>query len=335
MKRIMTNILICISSILIIVSLGGGCAYVQPRSESEEIISYAGFAEIDLSKNSFLLVGDTRDPSLWEFWSEKTEKVHKLLVEEMARLDPAFIVILGDLTANGSSRKEWQGFDYLNATLREKRIPYFPILGNHEVSGNVEVALQNYFQRFSYLDYKRWYSFTWKNVGFIMVDSNFSTLTQEENELQAQWYLNELERFDKDERLDYVIVCCHEPPFTNIKRGPNRKAKMYFADPFLRFKKTCLFFSGHTHSYERFQFAGKFFIVSGGGGAPRYKVMTDPTKRRYDDLFSGSELRFFHFCRIESRDGVLFYKVLRLEANDTFAIVDPLTIQPGPITFYH
>jgi hypothetical protein len=106
---------------------------------------------------------------------------------------------------------------------------------------------------------------------------------------------------------------------------PNDKSKTYFAEPFTRFRKTTLFFSGHSHSYERFQFRGKLFIVSGGGGGPRHKVYVDPADRRYEDLFAGPELRFFHFCEIELSEGSLNFRVHRLESDGTFTIVDPLS----------
>jgi hypothetical protein len=83
--------------------------------------------------------------------------------------------------------------------------------------GHDKTARYHYFKRFPHLEHRRWYSFTWKNIGFIMVDSNFSTLTDEESRQQIQWYLGELEKFDRDERLDHIIVCCHEPPFTNSR----------------------------------------------------------------------------------------------------------------------
>jgi predicted phosphodiesterase len=53
---------------------------------------------------------------------------------------------------------------------------------------------------------------------------------------------------------------------------PNPKVKTFYADPFIEYSKASFFFSGHSHSYERFQIDGKFFIVSGGGGGPRHKV---------------------------------------------------------------
>jgi hypothetical protein len=70
----------------------------------------------------------------------------------------------------------------------------------------------------------------------------------------------------------------------------------------------------------------KFFVVSGGGGGPRHKLTIESGKQRYQDLFSGPELRFFHFCEIEDRDNTLIFRVLRLESDGTFTVVDPLII---------
>ena len=295
-----------------------------PKNELRTTPSYAGFADIRATKNCFIIVGDTQGTSHWEFWRERKHRERTFIIDEITKHEPAFVIHLGDLTTRGSSEKHWQEFDDRHKELRKMKIPYFPILGNHEFYGNDKKAQQNYFKRFPYLEKRRWYSFAWKNVGFILVDSNFSSLTKEQVEEQSKWYLGELERLNRDERVSFIIVCCHQPPFTNSRVvRPSEKVKVYSADPFLQFRKTCLFFSGHSHSYERFQRKDKYFIVSGGGGGPRHKVSIDPTKRRYQDLYWGPDLRFFHFCEIESRDGALVFRVLRLETDETFSVVDP------------
>ena len=302
---------------------------IPSEHEPKAIPYYSGFAQIQATKNRFLIVGDTQGTSHWELWRERNDRERKLIIDEITRREPAFVVHLGDLTTRGSSEKHWHEFDEMHKEFREKKIPYFPTLGNHELYGSDEKALQNYFERFPYLDKRRWYSFTWKNVALILLDSNFRTHTKEQIEEQSQWYLKELEKFEKNKEIDFAIVCCHEPPFTNSRVvGPNEKVRVYFADPFLRFQKTRLFFSGHSHSYERFQMGRKSFMVSGGGGGPRHKVITDPRKQRYQDLFSGPELRFFHFCEIECANDALVFRVLRLESDGSFATIDPLLINP-------
>jgi len=328
-KKLPMKITIIVAVLLTIFLMVEAAGATASEHKPQAIPSYSGFAQIQATKNCFLIVGDTQSTSHWEFWRERNDRERKLIIDEITRRESAFVIHLGDLTTRGSSDKHWQEFDEMHKDLREKKIPYFPTLGNHELYGNDEKALQNYFERFPYLDKKRWYSFTWKNVGLILVDSNFSTLTKEQIEGQSEWYLDELEKFERNKEVAFVIVCCHEPPFTNSRVvRPNEKVRVYFADPFLRFQKARLFFSGHSHSYERFQIGGKFFIVSGGGGGPRHKVMINPRKRRYQDLFSGPELRFFHFCEIENRDDTLIFRVLRLESDESFAIIDPLLIAP-------
>jgi predicted phosphodiesterase len=298
-----------------------------PKNNVQNTPSYSGFADIQATKDSFIVVGDTQGTSRWEFWRERNDRERKLIVDEITRREPAFVIHLGDLTTRGSSKKHWQQFDEMHNKFRKKKIPCFPILGNHEFYGNDKKALENYFRRFPHLGQRQWYSLTWENVGLVMADSNFSKLTGEQREQQSRWYLAQLEKFEKNTGIDFVIVCCHEPPFTNSRVvGPNKEVRVDFSDPFIRSQKTRLFFSGHSHSYERFQTNGKFFIVSGGSGGPRHQVMIDPRKQRSQDLFCGPERRFFHFCEIENHHDTLVFKVLRLESDETFSEVDPFVI---------
>jgi hypothetical protein len=293
----------------------------------QDIPAYSGWSEIKPSRHTFILVGDTQKTSRWEFWREKNEKERKRIIDEITRREPAFVLHLGDLTTRGSSKKHWAEFDELHGEFRRKKIPYFPTLGNHEFYGDDKEALHHYFGRFPHLEHRRWYSFTWENIAILMVDSNFSKMTEAQVEQQSQWYLKELEKFERDEEIDFMIVCSHEPPFTNSRVvKPSKASETRFADPFLSFKKTRILFNGHCHSYERFQIERKVFIVSGGGGGPRHKVSIDPAKRKYSDLYPGPEVRFFHFCEIENQNGSLSFRAIRLDDHGTFTIVDPLTI---------
>ena len=309
-----------------------GCVSLMSSAHaSEEAPSYAGFQEIDPAKGQFIVVGDTQSTSRWEFWRERNDRERRLIIDEITRRAPAFVVHLGDLATRGTSERHWRQFDEFHRAFREKKIPYFPVLGNHEFYGKNRRALASYFSRFPHLEKRRWYSFTWKNIGLILLDANFSNLNAEQKQEQERWYLSELEKFDRDGGIDTLQVFCHEPPYTNSNVvGPSEKSRMSFAEPFLRSGKGSLFFSGHSHTYERFEISGKVFIVSGGGGGPRHKVSIDPEKRRYQDLYPGPALRFFHFCEIEIGETALSFRVVRLEGDETFSVVDPLTI-PKPM----
>lgn len=287
--------------------------------------SYAGFGEIDSVRRTFVVVGDTQSTSGWEFWRERNDQERKRIIEEITRREPAFVVHVGDLTTRGSSEKHWQEFDQLHQGLRGRKIPYFPVLGNHEFYGKDEKALALFFARFPHLERRRWYSFAWKGVGLVFLDSNFSKLDALETHRQQRWYQRELEKFENDPTIDFILTFCHEPPFTNSRVvGPNKRSKKDFADPFLQFRKTALFFSGHSHSYERFQREGKSFIVTGGGGGPRHRVITDRKKQRGIDLYPGAEIRFFHFCEVKIEVGGLQFRVVRLEEDGTFRVIDAL-----------
>ncbi len=289
--------------------------------------SYAGFAEIDQNKNFFIVVGDTQRTSHWEFWREKNERERRLIIDEITRRGPAFVVHLGDLTTRGSSKKHWEEFDDMHKEFRKNKIPYLPVLGNHEFYGNNQKALQSYFGRFLHLDQRRWYSFKWKKIAFIMIDSNFSALTEEQIREQTEWFQSQLQTFGGNKAIDYIIVCSHGPPFTNSRMiKPNRGVESFFANPFLQIQKAGLFFSGHSHSYERFKAHDKFFVVSGGGGGPRHRLTIDPSKRRYEDFFVGPELRSFHFCEVENGENGLRFRKLNLDPDDTFTVADPFNV---------
>lgn len=328
MKKAIIRTIVFLAGIVSALFILRGQGLAIAESDTPQPVTYSGPTEINASKNYFIIIGDIKQKSTLEFLREGNKRGRKLVLAEIVKRGPAFVVNLGDLVSRGSSDKRWRRFDELHKEFRERRIPYFPILGNHELYGNDNKALGNFFMRFPYLNQQRWYSFTWEGTAFIMLDSNFSTLTAEQNTQQLRWYIEELERFERDEQVRHVIVVSHQPPFTNNwSGGPSRSVQKYFAEPFLRFRKTALFLSGHVHTYERFEKGGKHFVVSGGGGAPRSSVITDLALQRYEDLFSGPERRALHFCQIERRDKALLFSMLRLEPDGSFSLADALTIQ--------
>lgn len=319
----MTFITIGFLGVLLTALIARGAETSPPRLEPQAMPSYAGFDQINPTKNHFIIVGDTQSTSRWEFWRERNDKERKLIIDEITKREPAFVIHLGDLTTRGSSSKHWQQFDESHKELRAKKIPYFPVLGNHEFYGHDERALQNYFGRFPHLSGRHWYSFTWKNIGFILLNSNFSRLAAEESEKQKKWYTEQLEKIKEDQRINHIIVCCHEPAFTHSRVvGPNEKVKEFFADPFLECGKASLFFSGHSHSFECFQLRGKLFVVSGGGGGPRHKLSAGPENPLYKDLFKGRERPSFHFIEIEAIGGIPTYKIVYLTSDGTFMTAD-------------
>lgn len=225
----------------------------------------------------------------------------------------------------------WKTFDYIHKPILEREIPYFPILGNHDYLFFTKRALRLYFRRFPHLEKQRWYSFTFHQLGFIMLDGNFFKLNKQDVAEQTHWYGEVLREMEERDDIEYIIVCCHQPPFTNSKLlPPSKKVHHHFGHPFAGGKKTTFFMSGHCHAYERFHEAGKYFLVSGGGGGFLQKLHTDPKKIKFRDHFDGESLRFLHFCEIELREDGFLMEVVRLCDDDTFEVVDAIDVTSPP-----
>jgi hypothetical protein len=139
-----------------------------------------------------------------------------------------------------------------------------------------------------------------KSVACVLLNSNFSRLTSEEQTRQITWYTQTLDSLEQDPTIAYVFVGCHHPPYSNnTLAAPSPEVRQTVVPPFLRHSKCVLFMSGHTHAFEHFQQQGKDFIVLGGGGGLQHAVLLG-NKRRYVDLYPRDESkRMFHFIRCE------------------------------------
>lgn len=297
-------------------------------SSAATINPFCGFEALDPANNTIVFIGDTQGTSLLEFWREDNKKKTPLLIKEIVSREPACIINLGDLVFCGTSKKQWKLFDEAHKPLLTNKIPYFCLPGNHEYWCNPEKTFENYFSRFSHLNNRKWYSFKFYKIGFLLLDSNFSKLTPKEKRNQMDWYNDELSRLNVDPEINYIIACCHHPPFTNSKVvKPEEKALKGFLKPFFKLKKTIAFLSGHCHSYEKFKKRGKYFIVSGGGGGPRQELETDKKKRQYKDLFDGHPIRFLNFCQMTIEPDQIFIQIVKLTDDGRFEVADEFFIQ--------
>src|ERR1700757_3164681 len=95
----------------------------------------------------FVAFGDTRfhDPSDTE---PANPAVRHALVAAIDKQNPAFVTIGGDIVYDGDNPKDWQVWDSETAIWRQHNIPFYPVLGNHDLHGNLQAALSNYFARF-------------------------------------------------------------------------------------------------------------------------------------------------------------------------------------------
>ena len=121
------------------------------------------FSPVDLQLKAsvpfrFVAYGDTRfhDPNRYR--RRQSCRVRQALVKAIAEVNPAFICFTGDIVYNGYDANDWKVWDDETSIWRDKKIPVYPALGNHDLHGDEKIALGNYFQRFPDLKNSRYYS---------------------------------------------------------------------------------------------------------------------------------------------------------------------------------
>jgi len=253
-------------------------------------------------------------------------EIRKILVQAVADTNPAFISINGDIPYRGANPEDWKVFDAETEIWRERKIPVYPALGNHEVAGDEKAGLANYFARFRELKSSRYYSVRAANTEILALDSNMP----ETSGAQGDWLRHELDTVPSG--VDFVFITLHHPPFTgsadNAPGGGHsaRHAEQALAE-LLEGKQKALHakivvFAGHVHNYERSEHGGIMYFVSGGGGAHPYLIEHAP-----GDLFTGKGVNY-HYLLVEVDKGKLKVTMNRVE----IAGGKPIWTQPDSVT---
>src|ERR1700737_1414474 len=135
--------------------------------------------------------------------------VRVALVQAIAEANPAFVCFTGDIVYNGYDANDWKVWDSETSICREKKIPVYPALGNHDLHGDETIALGNYFHRFPDLKNSRYYSVRAANALVLVLDSAL----QETGGPEGQWLADKLDHVPSD--VDFVFLMFHHPPYTS------------------------------------------------------------------------------------------------------------------------
>jgi Icc-related predicted phosphoesterase len=266
----------------------------------------------------FVAYGDSRfhDPKDTQ---AANAPVRQALVQAIAEVNPAFISFGGDIVYNGNDVDDWRVWDTETSIWREKKIPVYPALGNHDLHGNENVALANYFQRFPDLKNSRYYSVRAANALILVLDSSLD----ETSGPQGQWLKQALDTLPAN--VEFVFIVLHHPPYTSSSdekkfggghssRTPEQTlARMLEA----RQQNTAarfVVFSGHVHNYERHEHGGVTYFVSGGAGAHAY-----PIERAPSDPFQSKEINY-HYLLVEVDHHHLKVTMNRLDLSSGKAV---------------
>ena len=265
------------------------------------------------------IVSDTQTPIVVErlFLRAKNNRgATAAIFRELARLHPTALVHLGDVVPFGFSDSEWANMDSLLRPLRESGVPVPAILGNHDLMLLPEVGQANFQARFPE-HVPTGYVRVVDSVAFVLLNSNFGKLEEEDQARQLIWYDSALISLERDDAVVAVVVGCHHSPYSNSRIEPaSEEVQAYFVPQFLRAPKCRLFVSGHSHTFEHFRKEGKDFLVLGGGGGLQHPLY-EGEERPYDDLSGPPPKPMFHFLTLERSQDALTAVSHRLEEDFT------------------
>lgn len=266
----------------------------------------------------FIVYGDTRfhDPKDTE---AANPPVRQALVQAIAKASPAFISFTGDIVYNGYDLDDWKTWDSETSVWRESKIPVYPALGNHDLHGDLEVALANYFRRFPELKNSRYYSLRTGNTLMLVLDSSID----ESAGPQGQWLTQKLDAISAD--VDFVFIVLHHPPYTSSSdekkyggghsaRSPEQTLAKMLEERQQHARARFVVFSGHVHNYERHEHGGVTYFVTGGGAAHAY-----PIERAPSDPFQSKDVNY-HYLLVEIDRGKMTVTMNRLDLTTGKAI---------------
>lgn len=268
----------------------------------------------------FLIIGDTQRSSIYEQWimrREENVEASVRLLTEAGKEDASFLVLVGDMVFDASSKHHWADFDRLLDPIHDSGKAVLPVLGNHEYWGVNSWCQDSLHKRFPHLKEKTWYRRSYGPVAMLILNSNFTELTAAERLEQKEWFDGELEKIEADEKIRGFLVFAHHPPYSNswVVKGDS-VVRDSFAKSFRNAKKGLAFVSGHAHGYEHFKKRGKHFLVSAGGGGARFH-RRPKDNRAHSDLFRGPDLRPLHYIKVSLRSTGLFFEVKGFEKRDS------------------
>jgi hypothetical protein len=221
----------------------------------------------------FMVYGDDRSD----------QETHAALARLMGMIPTDFLVNTGDIVADGASNSDWQAFFDVEAPLLREH-PIFLCIGNHELYD--DEAGSNFARYFGFpgpAGVPRPYGTErMGNVRFFFLNGMHDWGSGEERD----WLEHELTRADAEPGLVWRIAVVHHGPWSSGPHGPNKRLLDAHVPELLAAHKVDLVLSGHDHIYERGDAGGTKYLISGGGGAPVYKLgPPTPTTRKAESSY--------------------------------------------------
>jgi acid phosphatase type 7 len=299
---------------LITAALGASCSSENSQEKSASTENHVALELKVPATFRFVAFGDTRfhDPSDTE---TANAAIRRALVAGIAKENPAFVSIGGDVVYNGESPQDWEVWDSETAIWREHKIPVYPAIGNHDLKGNLQAALSNYFARFPEIQGSRFYSMRLGNSLMLVLDSALDEVSGP----QGDWLRSQLDHLASS--TDFVFLVFHHPPYTSSSddkifggghsaRPAEQALAKVLEDRQQHMRARIVVFNGHVHNYERHEHGGITYFVTGGGGAHAYPIV-----RHAGDLYKDNGVNY-HYLLAEVDRNHLTVTMHKLEIKD-------------------
>ena len=232
----------------------------------------------------FVFLGDSRKS--FNYWDPDADSIFSIAREQIDQLHPLFVIHGGDFVQDGY-RSE---FLHFVEVLDSSQTNFLTVRGNHELYADEGPFM--YDSIFGNPDYY----FDYGRYRFIILadcqqDSSTNQYGHYIDYLISNEQLNWLDSLLADAQSRGLIsfVFAHVPPYqpghdTTYCLGyshyipyPNyeRSHTQQFTDMLTRYNVPIAFFS-HHHFYDRHEYQGVWYIISGGAGAPLYGSLSPP-----------------------------------------------------------
>ena len=228
----------------------------------------------------FLVYGDNRSD----------DAAHAAVVRAMTAAPSDFLVHTGDFVERGSSTSQWQTFFEIESPLLRERC-VFSAVGNHELVDGAGVEYVRYFgpsdtavaetkPAVLSLDQLSG-TYRWSNARFFLVNG----MVDYASGPTRAWLDKALTDADREAGLVWRIVVVHHGVRSSGPHGDNAHLTEAKIPDLFRAHHVDLVIAGHDHVYERGFDDGLAYLVSGGGGAPTYRVKrAQATSRHYESV---------------------------------------------------
>lgn len=250
---------------------------------------------------TFVAIGDT----------QSQPQVVKRIADLAYETRPSLLVHAGDLVTTGGDKSHWVNHFFPNMRPLIDRVAIMPVLGNHEQDAKL------YYDYMSLPQPERWYTFSYGDADFFMIDGNRSLKDRSE---QLEWLDGALSASD----AEWKFAILHQPPWTSDSNdyGDTTRTSSTRGDMNARNITSTLekhgvdiCFSGHVHDYERtfpmidgdvvpWDEGGVIYVTTAGGGGSLEDF--DPA----NTPFGHRKARRHHFVYCGIHDGILEFQAM-------------------------